>query len=850
MMYLLHAGLLLAASFAYYWLLLRRETHFQLNRYILLACLAASLTLPLITVPAAWSLRQQVTEMEVQEPAVAEGAPSAELLLESTPVTERMDQVEVATQPMETATEPVSTTTITTATGSIRRVTRSVDWWNIMWWVYLAGLAVFGAHFLIQVFYLLIKVLRNPGFDAGGFHLVEIDEDAAPYSFWNRVFLNPNRYDPDTFHQIVQHEAVHVRQRHSFDLLIAEALVVVQWFNPFAWWYRAAIEDNLEFLTDAEVLRQGEDPVDYQMSLLKVAVPNLPLGLTTSYNQKLLEKRISMMKTKRSSLRSGWKYLSIIPLFLLSMLQFNAVAQSPAPPVPPAPPAAPAPAPAPVVTPVPAPVPVPAPAPPSSTEMVAPNGVPAPPVPISPEMPPVPAPAPVPTPTINPTPAPAPTPVRPRIADVNAALNSWTAEIEGNEICIQFMSKNRSNGNNWNWNSQRCFATSEITGSLPRGEAGSFSIKRAAGEMSMKGMFEGREGFGTFSWTASPSFARELDQLGYRGFDDQEMMLLFMADVNQEYLTYLDNQGYAGDKEALIEAAIFFKDLADIRGRVDALRQRGYGKVPFKKLVELQIHGVTEEYINYMADAGFGRLPLDELVRAKIHGVKPGYLEGMAKAGFTNLNFDQVLEMSIHGVNVEYVNELNELGYKNLSAQEVVAARIHGVTTRRIADMKSAGLVDLTLDQAKQMTIHGVDGEYVQMLRDNGFTSLTVDEIVGAKIHGVSQRRLDGIMATGLEVTSFEEIKSATIHGVDGEFIGSLRKLGYTDLGMQDFISARIHGVTPRYAQAIQDAGLKNVTLKELVSMRIYGVTDEFIRQRKDRGSTAEDFIQMKIHGR
>ncbi|MTB53644.1 M56 family metallopeptidase [Lewinella sp. W8] len=842
MMYLIHAGLLLAASFAYYWLLLRRETHFELNRYILLACLAASLTLPLVTVPAAWSLKNHIVSVEAETTTAPAETSTAELLAKSAAMAENPGQTDAPARAEPPAQRVEVAEEASISPIAAERITRTVDWWNIVWWVYLAGFVVFGAHFLIQAGYLLVKVLRNPGFDAGGFHLVEIDEDAAPYSFWNRVFLNPNRYDPDTFHQIVQHEAVHVRQRHSLDLLIAEALVVVQWFNPFAWWYRAAIENNLEFLTDAEVLRQGEDPIDYQMSLLKVAVPNLPLGLTTSYNQKLLEKRISMMKTKRSSLRSGWKYLSILPLFLLSMLQFNAVAQSPAPPVPPAPTAAPVPAPAPVVSVAPAPTVSPA---------ETPNATPAPPVPVSPGVPTVPAPAPTPTLNVVPVPAPAPMPVRPRITDVNAALNSWTAEIEGNEICIQFMSKNRSNGNNWNWNSQRCFAMSEISGGLPRGgEVGSFAIRRTAGEMSMKGTFEGNEGFGTFTWTASPTFSRELDRLGYRGFDDQEMMLLFMADVDQEYLTYLDNQGYGGDKEALLEAAIFFKDLKDIQGRVAALRQRGYGQVPFNKLVELQIHGVTEDYINYMADAGFGKLSLNDLVKAKIHGVKPGYLEGMAKAGFTGLNFDQVLEMSIHGVDVDYVNELNELGYKNLSAQEVVAARIHGVSTRRIADMKSAGLGDLTLDQAKQMTIHGVDGEYVQMLRKNGFTSLTVDEIVGAKIHGVSQRRLDAIMATGLEVTNFEDVKSATIHGVDGEFIDGLRKLGYTDMGMQDFISARIHGVTPRFAQSIQEAGLKNVTAKELVKLRIHGVTGEFIKNRKDKGSSAEDFIKMKIHGR
>lgn len=340
-MYLIHTGLLLAGCFLYYWLLLRNETHFALNRWILLACLAGSLLLPLVTVPAGWSLREALT---VEEPTAAtpEDKLSPVTALEAGPKTTATAKLKTKNnqEPNDASGLTVAPTTAEATAPPPAVPTKRFDWLRLLWWTYLAGVAIFGLHFLVQFGYLILKVIRHPGFDAGGFHLVELNEEAAPYSFWNRVFLNPDRYDPETYHQIVQHEAVHVRQRHSLDLLLAELVVVVQWCNPFAWLYRRAIENNLEFLTDAEVLRQGEDPVGYQMSLVRVAAPNFPLGLTTSYNQSLLEKRIAMMKTKKSSLASGWKYFTIVPLLMLSMLQFNAVAQvPPAAVVPPAPPA-------------------------------------------------------------------------------------------------------------------------------------------------------------------------------------------------------------------------------------------------------------------------------------------------------------------------------------------------------------------------------------------------------------------------------------------------------------------------------------------------------------------------------
>ena len=58
MPYILHAGLILAGCLIFYKLLLHKETFYRLNRFILLACLVLSFTLPLVKVPQQWSLRK------------------------------------------------------------------------------------------------------------------------------------------------------------------------------------------------------------------------------------------------------------------------------------------------------------------------------------------------------------------------------------------------------------------------------------------------------------------------------------------------------------------------------------------------------------------------------------------------------------------------------------------------------------------------------------------------------------------------------------------------------------------------------------------------------------------------
>ncbi|MEL7161998.1 MAG: M56 family metallopeptidase, partial [Bacteroidota bacterium] len=594
-------------------------------------------------------------------------------------------------------------------------------WWKTLWWVYLAGVLIFGVNFLIQFGQLVMRLVRYPGHDLGAYRLVELSEDAAPYSFWNRIFLNPDRYDPDTFHQIFQHEQIHVTQKHSIDLLLAELLVVFQWFNPFAWLYRKAIEDNLEFLTDAEMLRIGNDPERYQLSLVKVAVPNFPNGLVASYNQNFLEKRIAMMKTKKSSLRSGWKYLTLLPLLLISVLQFNAIAQTPAPSAPPAAPVAT------TVTSVPVPSPAPA-AAPVATPMAAP----------------MPMPVPAPVPNVNPAPVPqvvlapqaspvfhhVPVPQMAGDADFREMrdFNSWTAVIERPDICFQFISRSRANDNNFNYQSSRCFPLSSFS-DLPQEEMGEFYLKRESGTMTFKGMFEDDQGVGNFSFNPDAGFVSKLQGMGYTNFKDRELWMLFLADMNGEYLSYLKSAGYSPSKQKLIELSIFYDDLDELKDRVAMLDRMGYDKPKLSKLIELQIHGVDDGYVADLSSAGFDDLGVNDLVKAKIHGLSSRFVTEMNQMGFRNLSFDRLTELAIHGVSTEYVNELKDLGYTDLSPREVLEAKIHGVSTERIAEFQKAGFTDLTLNEAKQMTIHGVDADLVRGLAEFGFTDLTVDEV-------------------------------------------------------------------------------------------------------------------------
>src|SRR6185369_5869518 len=235
-------------------------------------------------------------------------------------------------QPANVSQQPVNNTQQPTAkndkpetindkqSGSAFSFSRLMTW---LFWIYWFGVIVFAASFLLQLVLLLWRTYRNPVIIDGPYRIVEVSGDKAPCSFGNTIFINPEKYDWETYSQILLHEKIHIRQKHTIDILIAELLLIFQWFNPFAWIYRREIESNLEFLTDDQLMQQKKvDKKSYQLSLVQVSAPHFPLSLTTNYNQSILKKRIAMMNIKRSNLHTAWKYFFLMPLlaFLACLL--------------------------------------------------------------------------------------------------------------------------------------------------------------------------------------------------------------------------------------------------------------------------------------------------------------------------------------------------------------------------------------------------------------------------------------------------------------------------------------------------------------------------------------------------
>ncbi len=232
--YMLNAAIMLVACLVFYKLLLQRETFYKVNRYVLIACLAISFTLPLLQVPPGFSLRK-TSGVNSEWSMVNGNQPILDDV--SSPAGNEQQTTDNSTTGKATDAKS-SAVNSDQKTGNIYHsqftIDRLISW---IFWLYWFGVIVFGINFLFQVVVLLWRSLRNPVIMDGPFRIVEVSGDKAPCSFGNAIFINPAKYDWDTYSQILEHEKIHIRERHTLDILFAELVLIFQWFNPFAWIY-------------------------------------------------------------------------------------------------------------------------------------------------------------------------------------------------------------------------------------------------------------------------------------------------------------------------------------------------------------------------------------------------------------------------------------------------------------------------------------------------------------------------------------------------------------------------------------------------------------------------------------
>jgi hypothetical protein len=162
------------------------------------------------------------------------------------------------------------------------------------------------------------------------FTLIQSSKTNNPFSFFCYIVVNQQQFSKEELNHILLHESIHVKQKHSFDVLFSRIICAILWINPVVWLYRKAIIQNLEYIADNETFLTINNKYAYQKTLLKVVTSNNQLSINNHFFQSLIKKRIVMLNTNQSHKKNSWKYALLLPVLVAFMLlfQIETVAQS------------------------------------------------------------------------------------------------------------------------------------------------------------------------------------------------------------------------------------------------------------------------------------------------------------------------------------------------------------------------------------------------------------------------------------------------------------------------------------------------------------------------------------------
>ncbi len=186
-------------------------------------------------------------------------------------------------------------------------------------WLLIIGGIIASLVFVYKIYQLLHLIRTNDQVRKKDYTLVLLSENYTSFSFFHYVFLGKKLLEDE---QIIAHELVHVRQKHSIDLLFFELQKILLWFNPYSYFYQSRLADLHEFIADAETVNRKEKSTFYH-SLLAGTFSVDKLTFVNSYNKPtLIKKRIIMFSKKKSKEIAKLKYLWLIPV-LTGMLVYT-----------------------------------------------------------------------------------------------------------------------------------------------------------------------------------------------------------------------------------------------------------------------------------------------------------------------------------------------------------------------------------------------------------------------------------------------------------------------------------------------------------------------------------------------
>jgi len=286
--YLLKVSVCSGLLYGYYFFVLRNKRFHQYNRFYLLSAVVLSFIIPLIKIKFWNETVHQMPALELLKVAAARDVFAEE----------------------------------------------SFEAWNFSSFASVIFSIVSVAFFiwlLINVVRIVILIKSSPNKIWNNISFIFTEARGTPFSFFKYIFWNKN-IDLQTQEgkHILQHELVHVHEKHSADKLFLQIAIIIGWLNPFFWLIRNELNMIHEFIADEKAINDG-DAGSFAAMLLKAVYPQHSFtNLANSFFHSPIKRRLIMFTTSKKPRYSYLRRLMILPLlgFVVVFFSFKTKGQS------------------------------------------------------------------------------------------------------------------------------------------------------------------------------------------------------------------------------------------------------------------------------------------------------------------------------------------------------------------------------------------------------------------------------------------------------------------------------------------------------------------------------------------
>ena len=307
MIYLVLSSLCLALLYGVYRLALSRTTLHRFNRIMLLSIIGLSAVLPAIRISGIGAIGAtgaigdspllHVLEYDGMETFSGSKGDSPQLQDVKTSVDTGVKVVETVTQ---------------------------MDWVTIITYLYLMGVVFFMIRLLIGITRAETLCRLGGRKLPDGSTLLVCDGEFQPTSWRRTVIISRREFESADKDIIIEHELTHIHCHHSIDVVLAQIACALQWFNPAAWALKRSLQEVHEYEADANVLADGENERRYQICLVQAALGSRIGYVTSNFADCSTKKRITMMKTTRTSPWTRFRALLMLPVVSVIILLASA----------------------------------------------------------------------------------------------------------------------------------------------------------------------------------------------------------------------------------------------------------------------------------------------------------------------------------------------------------------------------------------------------------------------------------------------------------------------------------------------------------------------------------------------